>query len=334
MRIGITCNLKNDFPIPPDSVLPDDLAEEFDDPITIEAIKDVLAGEGHEVYIFKGDASAADQIKQLQIQFVFNIAEGVSGPSREAQIPALLELLGIPYTGSNPLALTLALDKALAKQTAISLSVPTPEFWVLYDVRAIKQIPDCFPLFVKPLWEGSSKGIRFSSRVTSREELGREVNRIFQNYPATTVLVEEYVPGRELTVGVLGNENPEILGVMEIAFRDKTKKDFCYSLEVKRDWRNLVDYHVPAALDSKIEAGIKDASLRLFKALHLRDVARFDFRLDSNGIFYFLEVNSLPGLSPESGDLVILAAKSGWSYPKLILAIFHAALSRYPLLTL
>jgi len=129
---------------------------------------------------------------------------------------------------------------------------------------------------------------------------------------------------------MVGNRNPEVIGIMEIAFRSQTQRDFRYSLEVKRNWKEEVQYHLPAELDPALEQGISDSALRLFNALRLRDMARFDFRVNpEEGRFYFLEVNPLPGLSPASGDLVILAQKKGWSYRDLILKIIRSAMDRY-----
>lgn len=330
MRIGITYNLKSDISSLSSSSLPEDAAEEFDLPETIEAIREVLTEEGHEVFFLGGDLSIVEKIRGLEVKFVFNIAEGFQGRSREAHIPALLELLEIPYSGSDPLGLAITLDKSLTKRVAISLGISTPKFWVLDEPGDFEAIPDQFPFFVKPLWQGSSKGIRRSSRVDDRSRLSDEVRRLFENYAGEPVLVEKCIPGREVTVGILGNDSPEVLGIMEIAFRDKSQKDFCYSLEVKRNWRELVEYRFPARLDDSIEKGIRSAAVDLFEALRLRDIARVDFRISSEGKFYFLEVNPLPGLAPTSGDIVLLVQKKGWSYREFILKIMQSAVSRYP----
>ena len=331
MRIGITYNLKNELlEVLKSSPLVEDANEEFDLPETVEAIREVLASDGHEVFLLGGNLGVLGKIKQQHIEFVFNIAEGYHGRSREAHVPALLEMAGVPYSGSDPLALALTLDKSLTKRVAFSLSIPTPEFWILNEAREVDKIPHRFPLFVKPLWEGSSKGIRRSSRVENQDALIIEIARLFTNYPKQPVLVEEHIPGREFTVGILGNQEPEVLGVMEISFKDGSRKDFCYSLEVKRNWQDEVDYELPAKINSAQERFISDAALRLFKILRLRDVARFDFRMDPQGKIYFLEVNPLPGLSSESGDLVIMARKKGWSYGELIHKITQHAFSRYP----
>lgn len=331
--MGITFNLKSDFHFSSKEIFPEDAAEEFDLPETIEALCGVLSSGGHEVFLLGGDLAVAEKIKYYRIDFVFNIAEGFQGRNREAHIPALLELMGVPYSGSDPLGLALTLDKSLAKRVALSLGIPTPQFWILRERKESQQIPDQFPLFVKPLWEGSSKGIRLSSRVQDRAALEKEVDRISENYPDLPILVEEYIPGQEVTVGIVGTDPLKVLGVMEIAFQDPHRGDFCYSLEVKRNWRKEVEYWVPARLDPSTEGRIREASLRLFRTFGLRDVARFDFRINPQREFFFLEANPLPGLNPESGDLVILARKNGLSYRELILKITHSAVSRYPRLS-
>ena len=330
MRIGITYNLKSNPSIPTQNENFDDQEEEFDLPETIDAIQEVLKIEGFEVFRLGGDIEVIHKIRHEQIDFVFNLAEGRGGRSREAHIPSLLEMMEIPYSGSDPLGLAVTLEKGITKRIAASLAIPTPSFWILDGLDDLAKVPHHFPLFVKPLWQGSSRGIRRTSRVEKDEDLEREVSRLIENYATDGILVEEYVEGREFTVAVTGNKNPEIIGIMEIAFRDPRQKDFCYSLEVKRNWKKEVEYHVPPSLERRVEDAICKSALRLFKALRLRDIARFDFRMDPNGLFYFLEVNPLPGLSPESGDLVILAQKKGWSYRDLILKITQSAFSRYP----
>lgn len=328
MRIGITYNLKTD--LPRGLNLAEDASEELDQPETVEALREVLAGEGNEVFLLGGGLSVISKIKEKNIEFVFNLAEGFHGRCREAHLPAVFELLGIPYSGSDPLGLALTLDKVLTKQVALSLGIPTPAFWVVEEEADLQKIPERFPLFVKPAWEGSSKGIRGSSKAENPQALEREVRRLLENYPAVPILVEEYIAGSEVTVGVLGNNPPEALGAMEIAFRDSESKDFCYSLEVKRNWRERVEYFVPTRLGMALEKTMSESALRLFKSLRLRDIARFDFRVNSEGGFFFLEVNPLPGLNPESGDVVILARKKGWNYRDLILKIWRIAGERYP----
>ena len=330
MRIGITYNLKTDRAPSLQVKLPEDLHEEFDQPETIQAIEKVLSSDGHEVHLLGSDFGIREKIKHFRIDFVFNIVEGFYGRSREAQIPALLELLGVPYSGSDPLGVAVTLDKSLAKRIASSAGILTPEFWTVDDITELGKVPKRFPLFVKPLWQGSSMGITQSSRVENSSQLKREAERLFGQYPEEPVLVEEYITGREFTAGLVGNKSPEVLGVMEIAFQSPEKPDFCYSIEVKRNWRAEVEYHVPPRISRQQEQRIEEASMELFRILRLRDFARFDFRMDAEDKLYFLEANPLAGLSPESSDLVIMIRKKGMSYEQLILRILHSAFERYP----
>jgi D-alanine-D-alanine ligase len=182
-----------------------------------------------------------------------------------------------------------------------------------------------FPVIVKPAWEGSSKGIRSNSVVERPEQLPDIVAAMRRDY-RQPVLVEEYVVGDELTVGVVGNDPPEIIGIMRVVPREPNDR-FVYGLDVKRDYKRLVKYECPAPLSAKHEAAVRQATMKAWKALGCRDLARIDFRL-RDGVPYFLEVNPLPGLNPADSDLVILAKLAGWSYERLISRILQAALER------
>ncbi|MBI4549623.1 MAG: D-alanine--D-alanine ligase, partial [Candidatus Omnitrophica bacterium] len=326
-----TYDLKPDSP--GDS--PTDAFEEFDTEDTVDAIARALGSGGHEIVKLGGGKGALKKILAENwnaegggIEFIFNLAEGAGGRAREAQMPALFELFGIPYTGSDPLTLALALDKAQAKIMVSSAGVRTAEFRVAGTPAGLPDSLPAFPLFVKPLCEGSSKGIRFSSVVSGRQALEDQMKWLRSEYGDIPVLIERYIPGREFAVGVLGNEPPGVLGVMEIRFRDPGHKDFVYSLEVKRDWQRLCEYVVPAEEGTRLGQELKSAALAAFQSLGCRDVARIDFRVNDAGEVYFLEANPLPGLSPVSGDLVIMARGMGWKYEDLILAIFNHSLAR------
>ena len=185
-----------------------------------------------------------------------------------------------------------------------------------------------YPLFVKPCWEGSSKGIRASSKAENQTALEEEVTRLRTSFPGQPILVERYLGGREFTVGVLGNDLPRILGVMEIKSREGNK-DFLYSIETKRNWRERIAYECPPRQLKDTDKKFMEAmALRLFEVFGCRDLARFDFRMNEGGKIYFLEANPLPGLNPESGDFVIMARLQGWTYEKLILGILEAAIKR------
>lgn len=325
MKIGISYDLKADLPI--SANLPDDFQEEFDSPVTIEAIAAALRGLGHEVQFLGDGRELLERLLHDPPDFVFNIAEGHGiGRSREARVPAVLEMLGIPYTGSDPLTLAATLDKDVAKRLVQSAGVPVPRWSVvepLHDLDALRRISRLpYTAIVKPAWEGSSKGIRGKCVVDSAEEMVDAVSALRQAHPQP-ILVEEYIRGEELTVGVIGNEKPCIIGILRVV-PNRPDERFVYSLEVKRDYQNQVRYECWPA--SRAEA-VADAALQVYRTLGCRDVSRIDFRL-KDGISYFLEVNPLPGLNPESSDLVILARLAGWSYEQLIESILQAAVER------
>jgi D-alanine-D-alanine ligase len=329
LRVGITNNLKKDFSSAENQ--PTDSFEEFDAEETIDAIQKVLESDGHEVIRLGGSGHLIDRLRQAPIDIVFNIAEGLKGRNREAHIPALLEFFDIPYTGSDPLTLSLTLDKSMAKKIVMSEGIPTPRFRKVERMEDLKGVELRFPLFVKLCFEGSSKGIRLDSKVLAPPSLEEKVRWLLENY-GPPVLVEEFVAGPEFTIGVLGNEDPTVLGVMQIEIKGIAQEEAIYSLEVKRDWEERVRYHCPAPVDESLLKRIEEVALRAYRALDCRDVSRVDIRVGENGTPYFLEINPLPGLSPVYGDLPIMAKKMGWDYSRLVKTIFHCALKRYGLL--
>lgn len=327
MRIGITCNLKTDQT--PAFGVPDDLQEEFDSPATVDAISGVLERLGHEVSLYGDGREMLARLLEDPPDFVFNFAEGHGvGRSREARVPAVLEMLNIPFTGSDPLTLAVTLDKDCARRLAQSHGVTVPGGVVCSPGEDVSALVSAIapPWIVKPAWEGSSKGIRGKCVVDSSHEAAAAVQRLQQDY-GQPVLVEEYISGEELTVGVIGNDPPQVIGVMRVVPTQVSER-FVYSLEVKRDWRRQVRYECPAQLPPAQLAAAERAALAAYRALGCRDVARIDFRV-RGGTPYFLEVNPLPGLNPETSDLVILARLAGWSYDRLIGGILQAARARH-----
>jgi D-alanine-D-alanine ligase len=328
MQIGIAYDLKTaDGLLPPSDDLPDDLHEEFDSPATIEAIRSALSGLGHEVVLLGDGREFLRRVLTDPPELVFNVAEGQGvGRSREARVPAVLEMLGIPCTGSDPLTLAATLDKDCAKRLVASVGVAVPRGMVLPPGDPIRtDVPLHFPLILKPACEGSSKGIRSRCLVQQAGDLAPVLGGLWRDYHQP-VLVEEFIDGDELTVGLVGNDPPEIIGVMRVS-PTRTAGPFVYSLEVKRDFRRQVRYECPARLSAKDQAAVERAALAVWRVLGCRDVSRVDFRL-RDGVPYFLEVNPLPGLNPESSDLVILAGLRGWSYEQLIERILGATLRR------
>jgi D-alanine-D-alanine ligase len=331
MRIGLTFDLKTDQP--PADGLPDDAHEELDSPVTVEAIASVLRACGHEVALLGDGPPLLRRLLDSPLDFVFNFAEGTGvGRSREARVPAVLEMLGIPYSGPDPLAAAVTLDKDRAKRLVASAGVAVPRWttWApdddLFEIAGRRHLP--YTAIVKPAWEGSSKGIRGRCVVDTPEELVAAVEAQRRAYQQP-IMAEEYVAGDELTVGIVGNGTPQVVGVMRVLPRQAEER-FVYSLEVKRDWQNRVRYECPARLPSARIQAVEAAAVTAYHALGCRDVARVDFRM-RDGTPYFLEVNPLPGLNPESSDLVIMARLVGWSYERLVGAILDAALARYAL---
>jgi D-alanine-D-alanine ligase len=330
MHIGIAFDLKADRPADPD--LPDDWQEEFDNPVTVAAIAAALQSRGHRVTELGDGRELVEKLLADPPDLVFNIAEGQGvGRSREARVPAVCEMLGVPYTGSDPLTLAAALDKDAARRLVKSAGVAVPDGAVfppgddLSEFTSRSYLP--FTMIVKPVCEGSSKGVRGKCVVETPEEAVAAVRAVHrdQRQPA---LVEEYITGHELTVGIIGNSPPGVVGVMRVVPRRPTDC-FVYSLEVKRDFRNQVDYECPPKLPPGRVEAVEKAALQAYKALGCRDVARIDFRL-RDGVPYFIEANPLPGLNPESSDLVIMADLVGISHDRLIGMILDAALERLP----
>src|SRR5262245_31945943 len=218
MRIGITYDLKSDVPLP--EGLPDDFQEEFDSPVTIEAIASVLRGLGHTVEKLGDGREMLQRLLADPPDFVFNFAEGQGiGRSREARVPAVLEMLGIPFTGSDPLTLAVTLDKDCAKRLVQSVGVAVPRWQMIQpadDLKGYRQLGRLsYTVIVKPAWEGSSKGIRGKCVVDRGQDLIEAVATIRQAH-RQPILVEEYIQGEELTVGVVGNDNPQVLGTLHV----------------------------------------------------------------------------------------------------------------------
>jgi D-alanine-D-alanine ligase len=328
MILGLAYDLKSDI-LSGDSDA-DDALEEYDSEETVDCIADALASLGHTVVRLGGGKAFLTAVLSHTMDLVFNIAEGRGTyRSREVQVPAVLEMLNIPYIGSDPACLAVCLDKPLAKHLAASAGIGTPRWQLAADRHVLDDggwSGFTFPVFVKPAWEGSSKGIGITSRANSVPEMEREVLRLLALY-RQPVLVEEFIPGRELTVGIVGAP-PRVMGIMEVIPRRGYDPDFFYSIDIKRDWQRQVRYECPARLPVGLEERIVADSLTLFDTLGCRDMARIDFRIDPQGQPYFIEANPLPGLNPEHSDYPMIARYRGIDYPSLIGSILESAISR------
>jgi D-alanine-D-alanine ligase len=321
-RIGFTFNIKRT-----DTKAIGDAEAEYDSPMTIEAIRGALSSMGHEVVLLEANAELPSRLIESKVDLVFNIAEGLSGRNREAQVPALCELCGIPYTGSDSATLALALDKALTKRILRQHEVLTPEFQVMTTGREKLSGTLRFPLIVKPIAEGSSKGIAQKGVVDDEASLRAVVRGLVERY-RQPALVEEYISGREFTVGLLGDRRPRVLPPMEICFKDKDNSRPVYDYEVKQEWERHVYYQCPARLTQAELRAVERAARETFLALDCRDVARVDLRMNPQGMVYVLEVNPLPGLTPDYSDLVLIAKAAGMDYRTLIAEILSGALKR------
>jgi D-alanine-D-alanine ligase len=323
LRIGFTFNVKR-----VDPKHGNDAEAEYDAPETIEAIRDALESYGHQVIPFEATAEMPRQLMQTPVDLVFNIAEGVEGRNREAAVPALCELMGIPYTGSDAATLSIALDKALSKRVLMQHGILTAEFQVMETGRERLSPKLKFPLIVKPNQEGSSKGVSASASVVDDEEALRAIVRELIERYRQPALIEAYIPGREFTVGLLGDRRPRVLPPMEILFKDKSNERPVYDFQIKQEWEKHVRYECPAQLTPAELKAIERVCRETFAALDCRDVARVDLRLTPKGEFYVIEVNPLPGLTPGYSDLCLIATAAGIEYRTLIGDILEGGLKR------
>lgn len=274
------------------------------------------------------DEKIIEVLSKKDFNIIFNLSTGVRGESRQSQIPAVLEMLGLPYVGSGVLAHSLALNKAVAKQIFNFHKVPTPNFQIFYTGEEEVEQSLIFPLIVKPACEGSGCGIHKDSVVYNEEALLNKTKELLRLYQPP-VLVEEFIEGREFTVGILGNGKDRIvLPIMEIDFEDVPEEyGKFYTFEVKHDWGDKTKYHCPAAISAELERDIIKSASRAFEVLECRDIARVDVRV-REGKPYIIEINSLPGLQPVYSDLPKMANTAGMSYEELINLILEAAIKR------
>ncbi len=331
MKVAITYNIK----VRDNTTGIEDYYAEFDDLETIMAIGSALSSR-YEVVFIEADENAYNRLRKERPDIVFNIAEGIRGLYRESHIPAILELLGIPYTGSDPLTLAECLDKARCKEILSHHGIPTPAFAVIYDMNYTPVLPE-YPLILKPLREGSSKGIRNSSLVFTEDEFLRECRRIFEVYNEP-VLVEKFLKGREFTVSLIGNDDHiRVLPIIEIKFDELPEgSNPIYSYEAKWIWDTkewpLNIFECPARLEPSLEKKIMDVSIKAFKALRCRDWCRIDIRLDENDEPNVLELNPLPGIIPDprcNSCFSKAARTAGLSYEEMVNEILNCAMRRY-----
>lgn len=322
MKIGITYDMRDDYLAEGYS---EEETAEFDHPLTIAAIEGTLGELGYRTErIGHIRALAARLVAGDRWDLVFNIAEGLRGFGREAQVPALLEAYDIPYTFSDPLVLALTLHKGLTKRVIRDLGIPTPDFAVVETADEVAALALPFPLFAKPVAEGTGKGITAASRIDGPDDLERICRRLLATY-GQPVLVETYLPGREFTVGVIGTgERAWVPGVMEVHFTAKAEAGG-YSYLNKEDWHGRVEYRLA---DDALARQAAATALAAWRGLGCRDGGRVDLRTDAAGVPQFIEVNPLAGIRPDHSDLPILCDLAGIPYRELIAGIMASARRR------
>lgn len=346
-RVALLANLKVNAP--KFEGMPQDQWDDLDSEKTINALVNAIRAGGNSCEFLEGNLSLVDSLQKYKPDICFNICEGHFGDAREAHVPALLEMLRIPYTGSRVLTLALALDKPMTKRVLAYHDLPTPPFQTFERVDEPLSTDMNYPLFVKPSREGTGMGVSGRSIVRDEDELREQVDFILKRYKQPA-LVEGYIEGREVTLGVVGNligpvarrlpeddEAPRIQSglrffpPMEVNLKPFEDSDVVYSGRLKVDMADQLDYLCPAPLDSDMVDELNWLTAAVFRVTGAMDVSRVDFRLDihDNWKPYILEINPLPGLSPGISDLVIEAAAEGVDHTYLVNMILDTALERY-----
>ncbi len=360
LSVALLANLKENVPHEDDE--PPDAWDDLDSRGTVDRIAEAIEGAGHRVRFYEGNIDLADRLRRERPDIAFNICEGHWGDSREAQIPAILEMLRIPYTGSKILTLALTLDKPMTKRVLAYHDLPTPEFQAFDRVDEPLDPSLTFPLFVKPSREGTGMGVSGESICRDEKQLRERIHHIIEHY-RQAALVERYIEGREVTIGLIGNLQPPVARRLAEespegwrARRRQAEKDqkrnglhFMLPLEVdlggypletrgvygnylKVDLAEDFHYFCPAPLSEDQVQELYCLAEATFRVTGCLDVARIDFRLDAGQGWkpYVLEINPLPGLSRIS-DLVIAASHEGISHAQVVQMILDAALKRYAL---
>jgi D-alanine-D-alanine ligase len=346
-RVALLANLKVNAP--KFDGMPADMWDDLDSEKTVNALLNAIRTGGHECDFLEGDVSLLDNVRKYKPDICFNICEGHFGDAREAQIPAALEMLRIPYTGSKVLTLALALDKPMTKRVLTYHDLPTPPFQTFESVDEELSPDLTFPLFAKPSREGTGMGVSAKSVIHDEKQLREQIEYIVKRYKQPA-LVEKFIEGREVTVGMVGNlvrpvarrlpddedsprilEGLEFLPPMEVDLKPFENSDLVYGNRLKVDLADQLNYLCPAPLSDDMVEELNWWAAAVFRVTGALDVSRVDFRLDIHDNFkpYILEINPLPGLSPGISDLVIEAAAIGIDHTGLVNMILDAALKRY-----
>lgn len=343
-KIAVLANIKDDSQPKPEGVPPDAFAD-FDHIETIDSIRAALETDGHQTVFVQADANLPYSLKEENPDICFNIAEGLGGDAREAQVPALLEMLRIPYTGSRVLTNGISLDKTLTKRIWRDRRLPVAPFQEFATAEESLRPELKFPLFVKPAREGTGMGVDMRAIVKNEKEMRERIGYIVNTYQQPA-LVETFLPGREFTVGIMGRTDAKLYSrhpewyekdgfhrfpVLELDSRRSVTPNV-YSQASKSKSvgeEGAPDYVCPADIDPELEKKLKHFALRAHLLLYALDVSRTDIRLDDEGNPRLLEINTLPGLTPNYSDLCLQSAAEGIRYEDLILEILYLGASRW-----
>ncbi len=323
LTIGLTYDLRSDYL---KNGYSEEETAEFDSEDTVNAIESTLQQLGYKTDRIGHIRTLTSRlVNGDRWDLVFNIAEGLKGIGRESQVPAILEAYGIPYTFSDPCVLALSLHKGMCKHVIRDIGISTPDFFIVENEKDIEKIDLPFPLFVKPVAEGTGKGITKASKVINKEQLISVCKMVLKKFQQPA-LVEVFLPGREFTVGIVGTGSKSCVigGVLEVVLQDGAEAEI-YSYHNKEFYEDLIKYHL---VDSEIADKVKELALAVWKGLSCRDAGRVDIRCDKNGRPHFLEVNPLAGLNPVRSDLPIACNLSGIAYHDLIDQIMESAKER------
>ena len=322
IKVGLTFDLKADYLR---LGYTNEQVAEFDSPETIDALENAITSLGFEVVRIGNIFRLVNFLNAGErCDLVFNICEGMFGIAREAQVPCLLDAYQIPYVFSEPDILNLTLDKGLTKLIVQQGGILTANFKVVSQLTELDNIGMSFPLFVKPVAEGTSKGIDGFSLVNSQQQLAESVDYLLKTFHQP-VLVESFLPGREFTVGITGSgDDAKAIGTLEIVLNEQAPHPI-YSYSVKKDWEKYASYKIA---NDPVALKCAEMAVEVWKMIKGKDAGRVDFRLDTGGNPNFIEVNPLAGLNPTYSDLPILARLIGISYLQLISEIINSALKR------
>jgi D-alanine-D-alanine ligase len=345
-RVAVVANVKGETALPINA--PEDAGAEFDKKETIQAIQSAIESSGHQTIFLSADATLPYTLRESLPDICFNISEGIGGDAREAQVPALMELLRIPYTASRVMTSAISLDKTMTKRIWQQMGLPTARFQEFVTGRERLDRNLRYPLFVKPAREGTGMGMGSESIIYSEGKLRRRIAWVIHNYHQPA-LVEEFLPGREFTVAVLGRPDAQLYSRLPELYRQdgfhrfpvlEVESSRCATPGVYGNYTKTLHFGdagipsfiCPAQISPELSEQLNNLAISAHQAIGALDVSRVDIRMDAQGQPRLLEINTLPGLTPDFSDLCVIAKAGGLSYRELIMEILNLGASRFGLM--